>query len=133
MGRPSARTSFRVRRTWIYVPAVVVGSLAVLASGVVSLLAEAGGARTERRAREALTRIVDAEERYRVSAPAYAPLERLVQQELVIPSAIPGYLLRVDVAKDGHTFWARAVPQQDGLRGMIIDARGVVVYDGGGE
>jgi hypothetical protein len=132
LGKTSKR-SLQIRRTWVYVPAIVVGSVAAVGTLVGSLLAEAAGARSERRAREALMRIVDAEKRYHVSTPAFVSLERLVDANLVAPSVIPGYALRVEIAKDGHTFWARAVPLQDGLRGMTADAQGAVVYDGGGE
>lgn len=130
-GRLAGLSEASVRRSWIYFPALGVGVLALTSSVVGTVLSQAGTARNERRAREALGRIYDAEKAYRRASPtAFAPLEKLVAADLVAPVSIPGYALRVDVAKDGHTFWARAVPEWGGLRGMTVDPEGVVAFDG---
>lgn len=123
----------RVHKTWIYLPAFVVGSLAIMSSVVATVISEAGTARTEHRAREALARLYEAESAYHQKAPGYAPIEALEAASLARRPEVPGYELRIDVARDGHRFWARAVPQRDGLRGMFVDERGIIAYDGGGE
>src|SRR5262249_6543559 len=134
MGRTASVQRFRVRKAWIYIPAAAALTLAIMTSVVGSVLAEAGASRTERRAKEALTRICQAENEYsRKSTGSFATLEKLSQANLVSLPVISGYDLCVEFAKDGHTFWARAVPAQEGLRGMIVDSRGVIVYDGGSE
>jgi len=119
-----------VRRHRILLPAAAALVLAGFAAATVPFLAEARG---ERRAEAMLRSICAAEQTYRRGAQGYGKLDELVQAHLLEPELVPGYDVRIELAKDGHTFWARAVPEREGLRGMIVDSQGIVVYDGSGE
>jgi len=126
----SGRTRRRVRRDLVILPAVTVGALAAMSAIAISFMGDARGVHAERRAEDALRMVVEAEQRYqRQTTKGYTTLEDLEQRRMLGLTEAPGYEIRLELARDGHTFWVRAVPVQTGLRGLTMDAKGEVAYE----
>jgi hypothetical protein len=122
----------RVQRHVVLLPAVVAGALAVMTAIAVPFLADVPGARAEHRAEVALRAIFEAEQSsLSAGTKAYLTLEELERKRLFAYRETPGYELRVELARDRHTFWARAIPAKAGLRGILMDTRGEPIYDQG--
>lgn len=121
----------RVQRHFVYVPLVVTVLLAGVAAVVVPLFADARGARAERRAEAALQAIFEAQTAGSSGGTRdYLTLEELQQRRLVGIQDVPGYEVRVELARDRKKFWARAIPIEAGLRRFYVDALGEVQPEG---
>lgn len=123
------RPATRIRKHVIFFPAAIAVALAAMTAIAVPILADARGARAERRASEALHAIFVAESA--VAKMGYLRLDELEQKKLVEPVDIEGYDLKVELARDKKSFWARAVPTKAGLRAFYMDARGEISVDQG--
>ncbi len=120
----------RVRRDLIILPAITVGALAAMSAIAISFMGDARGVHAERRAEDALRMVVEAEQRYqRQTSKGFTTVEDLERRHMLGLVEAPGYEIKLELARDGHTFWVRAVPIQTGFRGLTMDAKGEVAYE----
>lgn len=131
--RSSARLphATRVRRRIVFLPFAVALALAGMSAVALSFLADAREARAERQAESELHAIVDAEQTAARGGNDFVSLEELQTRRLVGTAEVQGYEIKLELARDRKRFWARAVPRRAGLRGMCLDERGVLSYEGG--
>jgi hypothetical protein len=122
-----------VSRNAIFVPLAVALALGSMAAASIPVLSDARGASTERHAVEALQAIAAAEQgsQRAGTTTAFFTLEELEKKKLVLAPETKDYELRVEVARDRKTFWARAIPTRPGLRAVSLDAKGQVSFDQG--
>jgi hypothetical protein len=131
--RRSARVprATRVRQRLIFLPFAVAVALAGMTAVALSFLADAREAHAERQAESELHAIVEAEQAAVRGGGEFLTLEELQRRRLVGTAEVQGYEIKLELARDRKRFWARAVPRRTGLRGLCLDERGVLSYEGG--